>query len=124
MNQPTPSPRISRLAWGRVEVEGSGAFKDVKLYPGGCRGWDWKETGTQHAPGIQVADVQELLQHGAQVLVLSRGVRGRLGAAPETLEHLKKQGIAVHHHRTEEAVRVYNDLRATEPAGALIHSTC
>ncbi len=51
MNQPPPSPRISRLAWGRVEVEGHGAFKDVKLYPGGYRGWDLKETGTQHAPG-------------------------------------------------------------------------
>jgi hypothetical protein len=33
------------------------------------RGWhtigNWRETGTEHSPGIQPADVQELLDRGA-----------------------------------------------------------
>ncbi|MFQ5890688.1 MAG: hypothetical protein ACE5JR_11630 [Gemmatimonadota bacterium] len=28
------SPRIAGLSWGRVDVEGHGAFKDAKLFPG------------------------------------------------------------------------------------------
>ena len=45
------SPAIHHDAWGRVEVAGEPRpFKDVKLYPGGAREWDWGETGTRHRP--------------------------------------------------------------------------
>ncbi|UCH62907.1 MAG: Mth938-like domain-containing protein [Fidelibacterota bacterium] len=124
MAESPQAPRISRLSWGRVEVEGHGNYKDVKLYPGGCRAWDWRETGTGHVPGIQPADVEELLQHGAAVAVLSSGVYGRLQVCPETMQLLKDRGITVHLLRTREAVRVYNECRERGPVGGLIHSTC
>jgi len=123
MNKPPQAPRIARLSWGRVEVEGHGYFKDVKLYPGGCREWDWRETGTSHVPGGQPADGEGLLQYGA-VVVLSRGVYGRLQVCPETLQLLKDRGITVHVLHTKEAVRVYNECREKGPVGGLIHSTC
>lgn len=124
MNKPLPSPRITHLSWGLVEVEGHGHFKDVKLYPGGCREWNWRETGTSHVPGVQPADVEELLRHGAAVVVLSKGVYGRLQVCLETLQLLKDRGITVHTLRTKEAVRVYNECREQGPVGGLIHSTC
>ena len=37
--------------------------------------WDGKETDTHHVPGIQPADVEELLDHGSKVIVLSRGMQ-------------------------------------------------
>jgi len=40
MKQQKPSPRIVRISWGRMEIEGLGAGKDFKLYPGGGRAWD------------------------------------------------------------------------------------
>ena len=63
------SPRISRLSWGHIEVDGHPPFKDAKIFPGGAREWDWRETGTRHVPGIQPADVQELIEHGARAVV-------------------------------------------------------
>lgn len=42
MGQPRRSPRITRLSWGHLEIEGGRAFKDAKLYPGGAREWDWR----------------------------------------------------------------------------------
>ena len=79
MRQAKPnSPRISFLSWGRIEVEGHPPFKDAKIFPGGAREWDWRETGTRHVPGIQPADVQELIEHGARTVVLSKGVWERL----------------------------------------------
>jgi hypothetical protein len=120
-----PSPRIVDCRWGRLDVEGLGSLKDVKLYPGGARGWDWRETGTRHDPGIQPADVAELLDHGAAVVVLSTGVFRRLGVCPETLRLLKTKGIACHVFPTPEAVAAYNRLADSHTAvGALIHSTC
>jgi hypothetical protein len=124
MHDRSQSPRISQVSWGRLEVEGQGAFKDAKLYPGGAREWDWSETGTRHAPGIQVADVEELLQHGAEVVVLSKGVLARLQVCPETLELLKHRGIPAHVLPTEDAVRLYNELAAKQKVGGLFHSTC
>ena len=72
------SPRISRLSWGHIEIDGHPPFKDAKIFPGGAREWDWRETGTRHVPGIQPADVQELIEHGARAVVLSRGIWERL----------------------------------------------
>jgi hypothetical protein len=64
MTEPNRSPRITQLSWGRLEVDGDQTFKDAKLFPGGAREWDWRETGTHHVPGIQPADLEELLAHG------------------------------------------------------------
>ena len=48
----------------------------------------------------------------------------RLQTCPETLEILEREGIAVHVEETTTAVRLYNELRETEPVGGLFHSTC
>ena len=107
-----------------MEVDGLGAGRDFKLYPGGGRPWDWAETGTHHQPGIQPADVQELLDHGARTVVLSRGMEQKLHTCPETLQMLAARGIAVHVEETRAAVHLYNRLAETELVGGLFHSTC
>lgn len=118
------SPMISGISWGDVRVEGHGSLKDAKLFPGGTREWDWNETGTRHEPGVQPADVEELLEHGASAVVFGRGFHKRLQVCPETLRMLEERGVAVHAHQSEEAARLYNELAATGKVGALIHSTC
>jgi hypothetical protein len=85
------SPRIAECRWGGVSIDGHGVVKDTKLYPGGARTWDWRETGTHHDPGIQPVDVVELLEHGAEVVVLSRGVLRMLKVCPETLSLLQEK---------------------------------
>ncbi len=124
MRQPRRSPRIARLSWGHLEIEGARGFKDAKLYPGGAREWDWRETGTHHVPGIQPADVAELLDHGAEVVVLSKGILERLRVCPETLAMLEERGVAVQVLQTEKAVARYNELQRRAPVGGLFHSTC
>ena len=123
MERTALSPRITNLSWGRLDVEGD-SFRDAKLFPGGSREWDWNETGTRHVPGVQPADVEELLEHGTTVVVLSRGFYSRLGVCRETLQMLEVEGVSVRIEQTKEAVKLYNDLRERERVGALIHSTC
>lgn len=118
------SPRITRVSWGRMEIETLGRGKDFKLYPGGGRPWDWNETGTRHVPGIQPSDVLELLDRGSQVVVLTRGMQLVLRTCPETLELLRERGIPVHVEETRAAVALYNKLAADTPVGGLFHSTC
>lgn len=118
------APRIVGLAWGHIALEGGQSFKDAKIFPGGAREWDWRETGTHHVPGIQPSDVQELIDHGAQAVVLSTGVWKRLGVCPETLEVLAKNGVAFEVMQTEAAVKRFNEFRERLPVGGLFHSTC
>ena len=112
------------LAWGRIEVEGVGTFRDAKVFPNGAREWDWRETGTSHQPGIQPADVAELLDHGATTIVLSRGMLSRLDVSPKTLRLLAERGVRTHVLPTKEAVDLYNRLRDKEPVAGLFHTTC
>jgi hypothetical protein len=119
------SPKITNQTWGKLEVKGvQKAYKDAKLFPGGSRAWNWKETGTEHNPGIQPADVQELLENGARIIVLSQGVYGRLKVQQATIDYIKSQSAQALIHKTPEAILVYNELCETQPVGALIHSTC
>jgi hypothetical protein len=119
------SPRIAHLAWGEMEVEGLDRGKDMMLWPGGGRPWDWSETGTRHEPGIQVADVEELLENGARTVVLTRGMELVLQTCPETLEYLRSRGVQFHVAETNEAARIYNNLAEHgEAVGGLFHSTC
>ena len=108
-----------------MEIEGLGTGRDFKLYPGGGRAWDWNETNTHHVPGIQPADVEELLANGSSVVVLSRGMQLALQTAPETIELLKGRGVSFHIEETNAAVTLYNRLsEAGEQIGGLFHSTC
>lgn len=119
------SPKINHAKWGRIEVEGAPrTYKDAKLFPGGSREWDWNETGTHHNPGIQPADIEELLENDAEVVVLSKGYHERLQVKNETLKMLKSKGIDVHVKETGKAINLYNELRDEHAVGGLFHSTC
>ncbi len=120
-----PSPRINHLSWGRMDVAGVGSGKDFKLWPGGGREWDWLETGTRHVPGIQPADVQELLDNGSRTVVLSRGMLLMLRTCRETLDLLESRHVTVHVAETKAAADLYNALASDAVAvGGLFHSTC
>ena len=75
-------------------------------------------------PGIQPADVRELIEQEAKAVVLSTGIWRRLKVCPETLELLAKNDIQVEVLQTENAVKRFNVLREKIPVGGLFHSTC
>lgn len=102
-----------------------GTGKDFKLWPGGGREWDWTETNTHHTPGIQVVDLSELIDHGAEEIVLSRGMFLALQTCSETTKFLEDEGIPFHILETKKASSFYNQLIDNGIAvGGLFHSTC
>lgn len=118
------SPQIITDSWGRIDVDGR-TFKDVKLWPGGAREWDWRQAGTGHEAGVQPDDVRELLEHGAEHVLLSRGREGRLTVHPDTEALLNKRGIPYEILLTDDAITRYKALRRSAASvGALIHTTC
>ena len=124
MDIKTESPKINSIQWGKIIVGEGQTYKDAKLFPGGSRKWDWNETGTHHQPGIQTADVKELLEKNAQIVILSKGFHERLQICTKTIDFLKENGVTFYILETGKAVERYNQIRKENPVGALIHSTC
>jgi len=120
--------RISSFAWGKMEIavgEERRSYKDCMIWPGGAAPWNWKETGTEHTPGIQPADLKEILKHDVEVIVFGLGVFRRLGVCPEILQVLQEAGIACHALDTAQAVSLFNELSSQGgKVGGLFHSTC
>ena len=97
----------------------------MKLWAGGGKPWNWTTTTLVTCLGIKIEDLAELIDHGATVLILSRGMQLVLQTAPESLEWLRKNAVTNHILETREAVRLYNELAAKNVAvGGLFHSTC
>ena len=68
--------------------------------------------------------MQELLDHGSRIVILSKGMNEQLQIKPETLQRLRDGGAEYHILKTEDAVELYNELRERQPVGGLFHSTC
>jgi len=119
---------ITDLSWGNMEVSIAGEkqqYKDCKVWPGGAREWRWGETGTHHSPGIQPGDIQELLEHEVEFVILTRGQLGRLGVASETQDFLNERGVEYRIEKTKKAVALFNELvQKGKRVGGVFHSTC
>ncbi|CAF0903969.1 unnamed protein product [Didymodactylos carnosus] len=126
------SPQIKEISWGKVDIDSIGEVlgKNVQLYPGGASKWDWKESNTSHELGIQLADVQRLIDNKlCDVLVLSRGMEEQLQISEGVYDYFRTNGMKLNEHyyieQTEKAVEIYNQLsKRQRRVGALIHSTC
>jgi len=119
---------ITHLSWGHMEVTINGhsyRFKDCKVWPGQAKQWDWNLTGTRHRPGIQPSDIEEILQHNLEVMILSRGMECMLQTCPETEHLLRSRGLEYHIAETQQAVDLFNTLaRQGKEVGGVFHSTC
>ncbi|XP_020363574.1 mth938 domain-containing protein isoform X1 [Oncorhynchus kisutch] len=120
------SPEIASLSWGHMKVKGcSSSYKDCKVWPGGSRAWDWRETGTDHHPGVQPADLEEVLQKGVATLVIGRGMSEALQVPPSTVDFVRQRGVELIVLQTEKAITEYNNLVGQgAKVGGIFHSTC
>ena len=127
MSNSQQSP-IRHISWGRIKVTTDGKtcqFKDCKVWPGGAKEWDWRLTGTRHQPGIQPADIEEILEQGIEFMVLTRGMELMLHTCPETEELLNQRGIEYYIGPTKLAVDLFNTLmQQGKKVGGIFHSTC
>lgn len=124
---------ISEFKWGEIRILRKNnkeefeemIFKDAKCYPDYSISWDWNETGTRHSPGIQISDVKEIVEKGAEVVVLSKGIDNKLLTKQETLDYLEEHKIKYYHLQSNLAVEKYNELLLSDyKVGGLFHSTC
>eukprot|EP00566_Odontella_aurita_P029452 CAMPEP_0113538762 /NCGR_PEP_ID=MMETSP0015_2-20120614/7546_1 /TAXON_ID=2838 /ORGANISM="Odontella" /LENGTH=156 /DNA_ID=CAMNT_0000438373 /DNA_START=1264 /DNA_END=1734 /DNA_ORIENTATION=+ /assembly_acc=CAM_ASM_000160 len=123
------SPKVTSIAWGSICVEGAKrCLKNAMCYPGGSK--KWSKHGTRHRQGIALSDIDDLLDAGAQIIILSSGMDKRVHVQGENLKRLKelKSNNDIDDFEilpTKQAVMQYNELAEEEKlVGTLFHSTC
>ena len=118
---------ITKARWGAIQFGSEReVFKDVICYPEGHVRWDWAKTNTHHVPGIQIADIEQLLEKSnVELILLSSGFEDKLQIMDETLNYLKKKNIKYIFQDTSRIISEFNwELMKGTKVGALIHSTC
>jgi hypothetical protein len=65
-----------------------------------------------------------LINKKAEVIILSKGVLGRLRVSNDLVARLESEKFVVHVLKTNKAVKLYNKLVESQMVGALIHTTC
>ena len=105
--------------FGRIVIDGEEHTKDVIVLPDKVVGNWWRRDG--HS--LVIEDLTDVLDELPERLVVGTGASGRMQPEPKTLETLRRRGIEVEVHRTEEAVKRYVELDRSKAAAAL-HLTC
>lgn len=108
------NPTVLSHKWGSITVLYNGKvsiYRDCKLFPGGSKEWDWKETGTRHNPGIQVADLYDIEKYidNNTVIILSRGVSKVLNITRGIIDYLKNNNYEYIIEQTDNAINLYKN---------------
>jgi hypothetical protein len=114
------APAIESYAFGRIVINGRRYLRDLIIYPDRvAEGWR-REKGHTLSP----ADLAGVLEAPPEVLVIGRGLFGRVNVPAETREVLRAAGIEVIAEPTNRACRTYNRLRETRRVAAALHLSC
>lgn len=124
----TKLPIIEHIEWGEIIVshgKEKHQYQDCKIWLQKSKSWDWKECGTHHKPGIQIAALKEFIDE-VDIVILSQGMDGVLQVPQETIDFVKSKGKECIVGRTGKMVTRYNQLVKEEgrKVGGLFHSTC
>jgi hypothetical protein len=114
------TPRIDSYTFGRIVVDGHAYLRDLVIYPDRVAE-NWRR---RKGHSLSPADLSEVIEARPEVLVIGRGVFGRVKVPAETLKALRAAGIEVTAEPTGRAVETYNRLRATRHVVAALHLSC
>ncbi|CAH8466644.1 unnamed protein product [Dicrocoelium dendriticum] len=112
---------------GKIKPNEQVKYRDAKLWPGGSRGWDWRETGTSHIPGVQTSDVEELIASNPDIIILSRGVLRVLQVPDSTRTYIREKlpKVELIVEPSKSAYHIYNTkAKEGKRVAALLHTTC
>lgn len=111
--------QIEEYRFGRIKIDGDEHTKDVIILPGRVVANWWRQEG--HS--LILEDFEDVIDELPARLVIGAGAYGRMKPDPKTIQSLEERGIDVEVLKTDEAVRRYGKLDASEAAAAL-HLTC
>ena len=114
-------PFINSYHFGHIEIDGKAYDSDVIVLPASVIANWWRKEG--HL--LHSEDLTDIFEQSPRTLVIGQGAQGCMKIASETIKALEKAGIKTIINRTDQAVKMYNDLATTgDSVAAALHLTC
>lgn len=113
-------PRIEDYRFGQIRIDGADYRNDVIIFPDHVQPDWWRIDG--HS--LAAADLDTVMSERPDTLIVGRGANGRMDVPEETRRAIEEAGIRVLAHKTEDAVKAYNQMREKGDVVAALHLTC
>jgi len=113
-------PEIQALRFGRIVIDNVAYNRDVIIFPNRIRS-DWRR---RDGHNLALEDLAEVLESNPEVIILGRGLFGRMKVSDDIRELITEQGIELVVLRTEGASKAYNELRERRRVVAALHLSC
>ncbi|MDR3567713.1 MAG: MTH938/NDUFAF3 family protein [Syntrophobacteraceae bacterium] len=112
---------IGGYRFGEIEVDGKRYTGDIKIVEGLVVSNWWRADGHK----LAASDVEDILDHRPDIMVVGKGLPGRMKVMEQLRKRLESAGIALVDEPTPEAVATFNGFQKSgkKVAGAF-HLTC
>ena len=112
---------IESYSFGKIVVDGTTYTNDIKIIDGSVKPEWWRKRGHSVAP----EDVSDLLDSGADYVVIGKGHSGNMDTPSEIRRLFEEQGMEVIAENTTQAVETFNRLHQQgKRVCAGLHLTC
>ncbi len=110
-------PHIDEYRFGYFIVDGKEYDSDIRIIDNIIEIW--------HDHGLSWEDVEPVVKTKPKIIVIGTGSSGVVQVSDDIKEKIKQQGIKLIIAKTQEACRIFNELRKKgERVNAVLHSTC
>jgi hypothetical protein len=115
-----PAPVIESYAFGRIVLDGQSYLRDLIIYPDRVDANWQREEGHSLSP----ADLAEVIEARPELLLVGRGMFGRMNVPAEAVRALRDAGVEVIAEPTGRACKTYNRLCTVRRVVAALHLSC
>ena len=108
---------IDQYRFGYFIVDGKEYDSDIRITHSVIEKWD------DH--GLEWKDVEPATKSNPDIIIIGTGSSGVIQVSDDIKEKIKQLGIELIVEKTQEACRIFNELREKkEKVNAVLHSTC
>ncbi|MCJ7568636.1 MAG: MTH938/NDUFAF3 family protein [Anaerolineales bacterium] len=113
-------PEIQSYRFGRIVIDDAVYKRDVIIFPDRVQS-DWERIDGHN---LALEDIVEALEDDPEVIIVGRGVFGRLKVSNDVRDLITELGIGLLIFRTEGACKAYNEMRKRQRVIAVLHISC
>jgi hypothetical protein len=114
------APQVEEYRFGQMMVDGETYTNDLILLPERVVPNWWREEGHR----LSVRDLKVVFAAQSEVLVVGTGAHGVMNVPQETRKAAREAGVELRIAQTDEAWKVYNELREQRKTAGAFHLTC
>ena len=112
---------IDSYNFGKIIINGKIFTSDCIVSRDSINASWWRKSGHE----LSIEDIREIIEkEKPETIVVGKGKYGLMKILKETEDYLKEHGIEIHSGKTDEAVKIYNNVSKDKKVVGFFHLTC